>query len=198
MPSHVSPPGTRPLLSVVRNNLLGLIALAFVVAPSSYALAAESMDAKTTRICIINKTGMLRSVASPGYCRTGEKSFFVSRRGVQGLRGVRGDTGAAGAPGATGPAGAVGATGANGSDGGPGPQGAPGAAATLNVANYYALVPGDNPGFVMPGEDIAFPQDGPNRAPSRERVRPRSSCPPSASTAWLSAPRSGTTTHNCS
>lgn len=160
MPSNAPPHRPRPLLSLIRNNLLGLIALAFVVAPSSYALADSSTDAKTTRVCVITKTDMLRYVASPGQCRTGEKSFFVSRRGVQGLRGLRGATGAAGAPGAPG---AAGATGARGADGVPGPQGVPGVAVTANFAQYYALMPSDNPNPIAPGTDIEFPQDGPNQ-----------------------------------
>jgi BclA C-terminal domain/Collagen triple helix repeat (20 copies) len=113
------------ILSFARRNLLGLVAIAFVAAPSSFALAASSTSsastaAKTTRICIIKKTGMLRYVKSPGHCRAGERSFFVSRRGVQGLRGVRGADGTrgpVGADGATGATGAVGAPGGNGVDG---------------------------------------------------------------------------------
>jgi hypothetical protein len=162
MSSHAPSPA-RPLRSLVRNNLLGLVVLA-VIAPGSYALAAESGDteAKTTRICVITKTGMLRYVASPGHCRAGETSFFVSRRGVQGLRGVRGDTGVAGARGATGAVGPAGA-GTSGSDGVPGPQGIPGipgVAATPDFAEYYAPAEGSH--YVQPGDNLEFPQDGPN------------------------------------
>ena len=109
---------------------------------------------------------MLRYVASPGVCRTGEKSFFVSRRGVQGLRGVRGN----GAPVAP-PAPwrsrrhrrdrAAGHPGDQRTEGGT--QGPPGVAATVNFAEYYALMPSDNPGPVAPGDDIEFPEDGPNQ-----------------------------------
>jgi hypothetical protein len=157
MPSPTPPLANRPLRSLFRNNLLGLIALA-VIAPGSYALAAgsSSTEAKTTRICVIAKTGTLRYVASPGHCRAGEKSFFVSRRGVQGLRGVRG------ADGTNGTNGTDGTNGTNGTDGDRGPQGAPGVAAPANFAEFYALMPSDNPGTLTVGSDIEFPQDGPN------------------------------------
>ncbi len=127
MSAHALRSRTRPLFSLIRCNLLGLIAIAFVVAPSSYALAAAgSSEAKTTRICVVKKTGVLRYVASPGHCRAGERSFFVSRRGVQGLRGVRGDVGARGPAGAVGAEGTTGATGVTGVAGAAGIDGSNG------------------------------------------------------------------------
>ena len=164
------------MLSFARRNLLGLVAIAFVAAPASFALAAGSTDgasstaAKTTRICIVKKTGMLRYVSSPGLCRAGEKSFFVSRRGVQGLRGVRGAVGARGPVGADGAAGAPGApgldgtNGTNGTNGSQGPQGdpgTPGSASTLQFAEFFASMPADNAATVASGSRILFPQNGP-------------------------------------
>jgi hypothetical protein len=160
MPSHAPAPRTRPLLAIIRNNVLGLIALAFVVAPSSYALAAaSSTEAKTTRICV-TKGSMLRYVASPGECRTGEKSFFVSRRGVQGLRGVRGAAGAAGPAGVAGANGAVGPQGIPGATGAPG---TPGVAATQNFAQYYAPVDAYAYLIVAPNANVPFEQEGPHQ-----------------------------------
>jgi hypothetical protein len=140
------------ILSFARRNLLGLTAIAFVAVPSSFALAASSASStaeKTTRVCIVNKTGMLRYVATPGHCRAGEKSFFVSRRGVQGLRGVAGPTGArgiAGATGAIGTTGPVGARGAIGTAGAAGTNGTNGVAGTNGTAGTPGVqgTPGTN------------------------------------------------------
>ena len=67
--------------------------------------------------------------------------------------GARGPAGPTGATGATGPTGATGATGATGPQG---PQGT-----VLSFADFYALMPADNPGTVAPSNAVSFPQRGP-------------------------------------
>ncbi|MBQ4547329.1 MAG: collagen-like protein [Oscillospiraceae bacterium] len=103
--------------------------------------------------------------------------------GPQGPQGIQGEPGPAGATGATGPQGPIGLTGPAGPQGpagatgpqgpigltGPaGPQGPAGATGAtgpqgpagtvLGFADFYALMPPDNPGTIAPGEDIAFPE----------------------------------------
>jgi hypothetical protein len=145
-------------LSLIRRNALGLTAIALVAVPSSYALASPTSE-KTTRICVAAGTGALRYVKTPGHCRSGERSFFVSRRGVQGLRGSAGLPGAAGKAGAVGaagvdgsrgPAGALGLAGANGALGAPGTAGTNG---TQGVAgtNGTQGVAGTNGTIGTPG-----------------------------------------------
>ena len=88
--------------------------------------------------------------------------------GPQGLQGEIGPTGPQGPQGEVGPQGPVGATGATGAQGPVGPigpqgpqglQGIPGG--VLAYADFYALMPPDNPDTVAAGEDVAFPENGP-------------------------------------
>ena len=72
-------------------------------------------------------------------------------QGPQGIAGIQGPMGLTGPAGPQGPVGATGAT---------GPQGPAGT--VLGFADFYALMPGDNAAPIAAGEDIAFPQDGPN------------------------------------
>ena len=87
--------------------------------------------------------------------------------GPTGPAGVTGATGPAGigATGATGPAGIEGPQGAQGTQGPTGPAGPTGVAPepltiAPDYAEFYALMPGDNPDPVQLGEAIAFPRDG--------------------------------------
>ncbi len=82
---------------------------------------------------------------------------------------AKGDQGATGIPGAIGgqgPQGNTGATGAQGPAGDTGAKGATGATGpagtVLEFADYFALMPGDNPATVGAGSAVEFPQDGPN------------------------------------
>ena len=83
----------------------------------------------------------------------------VGPQGPAGPTGATGATGPIGPQGPTGPAGATGATGPQGPVGPVGPQGPAGT--VLGYANFYALMPDDNPTAIAPGEDVAFPGDGP-------------------------------------
>jgi hypothetical protein len=176
-------------LSLIRRNALGLTAIALVAAPSSYALASPTSE-KTTRICVAAGTGALRYVATPGHCRSGERSFFVSRRGVQGLRGSAGLPGAAGKAGAVGaagvdgsrgPAGALGLAGANGALGAPGTAGTNGTqgVAGTNGTQGVAGTPGTAgtngtpgmmgmTGFGMPGTPGTNGTNGTNGLPGAQ------------------------------
>ena len=79
--------------------------------------------------------------------------------GPQGPVGATGPAGPQGPVGATGPAGPQGPQGEVGPAGPQGPQGEPGPAGTaLAFADFYALMPPDNPEDIAPGEDVAFPQ----------------------------------------
>ncbi len=71
--------------------------------------------------------------------------------------GPTGPTGSTGAPGPTGPVGITGATGATGPTGA---TGATGATGSSDYAEFYALMPGDNPSTVAAGADVQFPQIG--------------------------------------
>ena len=94
-------------------------------------------------------------------------------QGVAGVPGPAGPQGAAGIPGPIGPQGPQGETGPVGPQGpaGPqGPQGEPGpAGSVLGFANFYALMPPDNPDPVVAGTDVSFPEDGPTSGTSITR-----------------------------
>ncbi len=88
----------------------------------------------------------------------------VGPAGATGAQGPQGEIGPQGPQGPIGPAGATGATGATGAQGpqgetGPqGPRGLPGG--VLSYADFYALMPTDNPDEIAPGGDVAFPRNG--------------------------------------
>ena len=77
--------------------------------------------------------------------------------GPQGPQGEVGPQGPQGEVGPQGPQGEVGPQGPQGEVGPQGPQGIPGVA--LDYAEFYALVPPDNPEPIEAGEDVAFPRN---------------------------------------
>lgn len=86
------------------------------------------------------------------------------KTGPRGRTGRRGKTGARGKTGPTGAQGPAGAQGANGAPGAMGPAGTTGATGPIGPADYaefYALMPADNPATVAAGGAVAFPQNGP-------------------------------------
>ncbi len=89
--------------------------------------------------------------------------------GPRGPQGPRGSMGLPGVPGIPGPAGATGPAGPQGSIGETGPAGG-----VLGFADFYALMPPDNSQAIAPGDDIAFPLDGPNSGTSIVRAEPSS------------------------
>ena len=72
------------------------------------------------------------------------------------LPGEAGPAGPQGPAGETGPAGPQGPIGETGPAGPQGPAGG-----VLSYADFYALMPSDNPATIAPGTDVSFPQDGP-------------------------------------
>ena len=91
----------------------------------------------------------------------------IGPAGPQGIQGETGPQGPTGETGATGPAGPQGPQGVQGETGPAGPQGIQGepgpagpAGGVLNYADFYALMPPDNPNTVTPGIDVSFPRDG--------------------------------------
>jgi len=78
--------------------------------------------------------------------------------GPQGPQGPQGAQGPQGPQGAQGPQGPQGAQGPQGPQGAQGPQGTPGT--VLSFADFYALMPPDNPGAVAPGTAVSFPRAG--------------------------------------
>lgn len=111
---------------------------------------------------------------------TGAASTVAGPMGPPGIAGPSGATGAqglagsAGATGSTGPVGATGATGATGTTGATGPTGAMGPGGALAFADFFALMPGDNPATVPPGGDVSFPQNGPLSGTTIIRLGPSS------------------------
>lgn len=90
------------------------------------------------------------------------------RRGPAGAEGVPGEPGEPGEPGVPGEPGMPGEPGEPGVPGEPGEPGVPGEPGEpglpglmLSIADFYALMPGDNAATVAPGAAVDFPQDGP-------------------------------------
>ena len=94
--------------------------------------------------------------------------------GAQGPQGPIGPAGPQGATGATGPQGPIGPVGPQGEIGPQGPVGPAGpigpAGGVLAFADFYALMPPDNADTVATGEDVSFPQDGPNSGTGISRL----------------------------
>ena len=85
----------------------------------------------------------------------------IGETGPQGPQGPTGATGPIGPQGPQGPTGATGATGAQGIQGETGPQGPRGLpGGVLSYADFYALMPTDNATAIVPGADVAFPENG--------------------------------------
>jgi hypothetical protein len=77
----------------------------------------------------------------------------IGLTGLTGPQGPQGPQGQQGQQGQQGPIGTVGSIGLTG------PQGIPGG--LISVADFYALMPGDNSATVAAGTAVSFPQDGP-------------------------------------
>ena len=83
----------------------------------------------------------------------------IGLTGTMGSIGLTGTMGAIGLTGLTGTIGSIGLTGTMGPIGLTGLQGIPGG--LISVADFYALMPGDNSATVAAGTAVEFPQDGP-------------------------------------
>lgn len=90
--------------------------------------------------------------------------------GPAGATGATGATGSTGATGATGPLGPIGPAGPTGPIGPAGPTGPTGPTGTLAFADFFAMMPPDNPATIAAGSDITFPQNGPTSASAITRI----------------------------
>lgn len=88
---------------------------------------------------------------------------LTGTQGPIGLTGPEGPQGVQGPIGPQGPIGTQGPIGLTGPEGPPGPQGIPGG--LISVADFYALMPEDNPTAISAGTAVAFPQNGPSSGP---------------------------------
>ena len=89
--------------------------------------------------------------------------YYIQATSVQGPSGPQGPIGPSGPAGATGPIGPPGA---------PGAPGAPGSSGTIDLSDFFALMPPDNAATVAPGTDLSFPQDGPTSGAAIARTGP--------------------------
>lgn len=131
--------------------------------------SAESSSAPVVRYsaCLSSVTKTLSNVTINGTpkCPRHARTISWNAQGPAGATGPKGPQGVPGPAGSvggvvgpTGPAGPQGATGATGVTG---PVGATGpAGAVLGFAEFYALMPPDNPSTVAPGSAVEFPELG--------------------------------------
>jgi hypothetical protein len=107
-------------------------------------------------------TGLTGTQGPTGLTGTQGPTGLTGTQGPIGLTGTQGPTGLTGTQGPTGLTGTqgpIGLTGTQGPIGLTGPQGIPGG--LISVADFYALMPGDNVTPVAAGTAVEFPQDGP-------------------------------------
>jgi hypothetical protein len=107
--------------------------------------------------------GVAGSAGSTGPAGSGATGLSgpTGATGVSGPTGPIGATGVIGPTGSTGTTGAIGSTGSTGVTGSNGATGATGPAGAETFAEFFALMPPDNPLPVLPGTAVEFPQDGP-------------------------------------
>ncbi|WP_232242468.1 collagen-like protein [Paenibacillus sp. GSMTC-2017] len=123
----------------------------------------------------VGATGAAGVTGATGDVGTTGASGATGVTGATGDVGATGATGAAGVTGATGDVGTTGATGAAGVTGATGDVGATGTTGNiLNFADFFALMPPDNPTTVAPGTDVSFPRDGPAGGATIIRTGPSS------------------------
>lgn len=99
---------------------------------------------------IVSVVMVCSGLVSPLFSGTERGDRLLAEAG--GAQGIAGVAGPAGAPGLAGAAGAAGIQGI------PGIPGTPG---LLDFADFYALMPSDNPATIAGGAPILFPQSGP-------------------------------------
>jgi hypothetical protein len=119
----------------------------------------------------------LAACTSPGPTGAAGPAGRAGHTGARGPTGAPGANGAAGSAGSTGAKGARGSTGAAGTPGGIGPMGLPGpmgAPGSGEAAEFYALMPFDNPVPLMPGANVDFPHNGPSTTGDISRTGPGS------------------------
>ena len=135
----------------VRSNLIGYLALFVALGGVSYA--AISLPARSVGTKQLKMNAVISSKVKDGSLF---RRDFRAGQIPAGARGPAGATGPQGLAGATGPQGHTGATGAQGL------TGATGAAGPSTFAEFYALMPPDNPAPVPAGDAVDFPRTGPS------------------------------------
>jgi hypothetical protein len=161
------------VVTSLRRHAVAFAALFLVLGSAAYAAAGQvSTNAAPKKIyaCVTGDHHALNLTTAKRTCPGGQTKISWNAAGPTGKTGARGATGTTGPPGAAGPQGAAGPAGATGSQGAVGPAGPKGAdgdvgprgpAGASAFAEFFALMPPDNPATVAPGTDVDFPQDGP-------------------------------------
>lgn len=124
------------------------------------ATGAAGPTGPTGAIGPIGPMGLVGPTGAPGPTGATGATGAQGVTGAAGATGATGPTGPTGSTGAPGPTGPVGITGATGATGPTGATGATGATGSSDYAEFYALMPGDNPSTVAAGADVQFPQIG--------------------------------------
>ncbi|MCU1557173.1 MAG: Collagen triple helix repeat protein [Microbacteriaceae bacterium] len=152
---------------------LGIASLALVI--SLTACAPPSVTGLRGPVGPVGPTGAPGATGSAGAAGVAGGTGPQGAAGTAGEKGAAGATGASGAQGGTGAngqAGSVGPAGPTGAAGPMGPAGAAGATGSGVAAEFFALMPSDNPATVPGGTDVQFPQDGPSTSSDIVRLGP--------------------------
>ena len=124
----------------------------------------------TTLLGTPGPTGATGPAGATGATGATGSTGATGATGPLGPIGPAGPTGATGPLGPIGPAGPTGANGPTGPIGPPGPTGPTGPTGTLAFADFFAMMPPDNPATIAAGSDITFPQNGPTSASAITRI----------------------------
>ncbi len=144
----------------------GLLALV-VAAAGAYAATSGVLSTAHTATggrlyaCVVPRFGTLNLSSAGARCPAGQRKISWNVAGTRGPRGLRGPAGIPGTVGANGQTGPQGAQGQPGVAGPTGPTGPTEPSGTSEFAEFYALMPPDNPATVGAGTAVSFPQDGP-------------------------------------
>jgi hypothetical protein len=134
---------------------VGGVAVASATTPGSTVKYTACLDVKLKTLSNVTINGTPK-------CANHFKRISWNAQGPAGVAGPQGSAGATGATGAPGANGSTGAPGANGSQGVAGPPGIAGPAGpTLDFAEFYAMMPGDNSSTIPVGTSVSFPNVGP-------------------------------------
>jgi hypothetical protein len=130
---------------------MGLAGAFLLLGTTAYAASSEAGGPAARKIyaCVTSSHRPATLSSTRPRCPAGQRSISWDAEGARGAQGP------------TGPQGAQGARGANGEAGATGQTGPPGPAGPSQYAEFFALMPPDNPSTVAAGAAVAFPQDGP-------------------------------------
>lgn len=147
----------------------GDVANAVTVNVSSSGEVSFYNFAGTTNL-VVDVVGYYSSVPlADFYTKAQVDALIAANPGAVGPRGDVGPAGPQGVGGLPGPQGVPGLLGPQGVQGAVGPQGPAGSGV---AAEFYALMPPDNPSTVAVGSAVQFPQDGPSTSSGIARTGP--------------------------